>query len=353
VLYLDLGFAILGAWSTLPLQMPLPPPHRTPAQLGDADATEPGDLEGSLASHSADELVAALGLGRAPAPARAVARAAFTAVSAPLGRALARFDGRIETCGLAAAAAYLLDDLGARWTRLGERPPVRGPLLVVANHPGAYDALVLFATLERDDVAIVASDRKFLRAMPRLRRHLVFVPEAPSGAGLGRAIGLRRALAHIAAGGALLHFGAGCIEPDPAFVAAGAAPFEPWQSGTGALVRGAAGSAGAVVPAVVLGVHSPRAKRLFVTRLAERHGLTTLAPLLQVAIPRYRDVEAIVRFGDALPARQLVEGGSDAQVAGKVRDAALALWLAPTRGRSSSSVPERATKRVDRAGPGR
>jgi len=335
--------------------MPLPSPHRRPAQLGDAGATEPGDLEGSLARHSADELVAALGLGRAPAPARAMARAAFTAVSAPLGRALARFDGRIETCGLAAAAAYMLDDLGARWTRLGERPPVRGPLLVVANHPGAYDALVLFATLERDDVAIVASDRKFLRAMPRLRRHLVFVPEAPSGAGLGRAIGLRRALAHLAAGGALLHFGAGCIEPDPAFVAEGAAPFEPWQSGTGALVRGAAGSAGAVVPAVVLGVHSPRAKRLFVTRLAERHGLTTLAALLQVAIPRYRDVEAIVRFGDALPTRQLALGGSDAQVAGKVRDAALALWSlqAPTRGRPSSSVPERATKRVDRAGPGR
>jgi hypothetical protein len=327
-----------------------------PAQLGDADATEPGDLERSLASHSADELVAALGLGRAPAPARAVARAAFTAVSAPLGRALARFDGRIETCGLATAAAYMLEDLGARWTRLGERPPVRGSLLVVANHPGAYDALVLFATLERDDVAIVAADRKFLRAMPGLRRHLVFVPEAPSGAGLGRAIGLRRALAHIAAGGALLHFGAGCIEPDPAFVATGAAPFEPWQSGTGALVRGAAGSAGAaVVPAVVLGVHSPRAKRLFVTRLAERHGLTTLAPLLQVAIPRYRDVEAIVRFGDALPARQLVEGGSDAQVAGKVRDAALALWSsqAPRRGRSSSSVPEHAAKRVDGRGPGR
>jgi hypothetical protein len=332
----------------------MPLPQRRPAQLG--DATPRGELERSLASHSAEELVAALGLGSAPAPARAVARAALTAVSAPLGRALARFDGRIETSGLVTAAACMLDDLGVRWTRLGERPPARGPLLVVAYHPGAYDALVLFATLERDDVAIVAADRTFLRAMPALRRHLVFVPEAPSGAALGRAIGLRQALAHVAAGGALLHFGAGCIEPDPAFVAAGAAPFEPWQSGTGALVRGAARSAGAVVPTVVLGVHSPRAKRLFVTRLAERHGLTTLAPLLQVAVPRYRDVEAFVRFGDALPARRLAHGGNDAQVAGTVRDAALALWplpVPPLRGRSSSSAPERAAKRVDRAGPGR
>jgi hypothetical protein len=311
------------------------------------------ELERSLASHSAEEMVAALGLGRAPALARALAAGAFTAVSVPLGRALARFDGRIEATGLATAAAAMLDELGARWHRLGKRPPVRGPLLVVANHPGAYDALVLLAALERDDVAIVAADRMFLRAMPGLRKHLVFVPDAPSGTALGRAIGVRQALAHLAAGGALLHFGAGCIEPDPAFVVAGADPLLPWQSGTGALVRGAAGSAGAVVPAVVEGVHSPRAKRLFVTRLAERHGLTTLAPLLQVAIPRYRDVQAVVRFGDPLPARELAAVGQDAHVAAAIRTAALALRRAPSRGGSPASDREYAAKRVDRVRPGR
>jgi hypothetical protein len=314
-----------------------------------------GELERSLARHSAEELVAALGLGRAPALVRVLARGAFTAVSVPLGRALARFDRRIETIGVATAAAGMLDDLGARWQRLGERPPSCGPLLVVANHPGAYDALVLLAELERNDVAIVAADRTFLRAMPSLRKHLVFVPEAPSGATLGRAIGVRRALAHVAAGGALLHFGAGCIEPDPAFDMAGADPLAPWQSGTGALVRGTADSEGAVVPAAVEGVHSPRAKRLFVTRLAERHGLTTLAPLLQVAVPHYRDVEAVVRFGDPLPARQLAGVGKDTQIAEAVRAATLALWpvRAPHRRRSAPGDREHMAKRVDRAAPGR
>jgi hypothetical protein len=335
--------------------MPLALPHREPVTQPDEPSTSK-DLERVLASLSADELVAAIGLKNAPAPARDVARAAFAAVSAPLGRALARFDHRIETGGVSAAAAGMLDDLEARWTRLGERPRTRGPLLVVANHPGAYDALVLLAALDRDDVAIVAADRTFLRAMPRLRRHLVFVPEAPSGAEMGRAIGLRRALAHMAGGGAVLQFGAGRIEPDPAFLAGRTEPLAPWQSGTGALVRGANRCGGAVVPALVAGVHSPRAKRLFVTRLAERHGLTTLAPLLQVALRRYRDVEAVVRFGDAIAFRELSGEGDDARVAARVRDDALALWpfapFAPFARRGSpSSDDEHAAKRVDRTGP--
>ena len=168
---------------------------------------------------------------------------------------------------------------------------------------------------------------------------------------MGRAIGLRRALAHLAGGGAVLHFGAGRIEPDPAFLDPAIEPLAPWQSGTGALVRGAARCAGFLVPAVVAGVHSPRAKRLFVTRVAERHGLTTLAPLLQVALRRYRDVDAVVRFGETIPSRRFT-GGDDARIAATIRDEALALW--PLSGhRSPSGALEGATKRLDRAGPRR
>jgi hypothetical protein len=338
-------------------------PDRSPApgldDAGDAPDTrdarggpEHPDLALSLARLSADELVAALGMARAPAPARLAARGAFAAVSVPLGRALARFDHGIETLGLSGAAAAVLADLGARWTRIGPRPPARGPLLVVANHPGAYDALVLLGAIGRDDVKIVAADRTFLRAMPALARHLVFVPEAPSGTAMARATGLRSALAHLAHGGALVHFGAGRIEPDPAFPV-DAERLAPWHVGTGALVRGAARSAGSLVAALASGVHSPRAKRLFLVRLAERHGLTTLAPLLQVALRRYRDVDAVVRFGDAVRARELAGGDGmrasrvrdDALVAARARDAVLALWPSPLR------ADERATKRGDGVGP--
>jgi hypothetical protein len=319
-------------------------PHRQPTR---PDPSPSGDLERELAELSAEELVAALGLGHAPAPLRGAARAAFRAISLPLGKALARFDHRIQTVGVSRAAAGMLDDLGARWMRVGPRPPARGPLLVVSNHPGAYDALVLLASLERDDVAIVAADRRFLRAMPGLQPHLVFVPEGQPSAAMGRAMGLRRAVAHLAGGGASLHFGAGRIEPDPPFLPGGPEILAPWQSGTGALLRGAARCAGLVVPALATGVHSRRAKRLLVTRVAERHGLTTLAPLLQVALRRYRDVDARTYLGEAIPARELVES-DDARTAARVRSLALALWTSPL-----PESHERTMERVARAGPRR
>jgi hypothetical protein len=202
----------------------------------------------------------------------------------------------------------------------------------VANHPGAYDALALVATLGRDDVAILAADRVFLRSMPALARHLVFVPDPPAPP-LARARGLLRAVRHLTSGGTLLHFGAGRIEPDPAFpIDPGVDALAAWPGGTGALVRGAALADGWVVTAIVAGVHSRRAKQLPITRLAERRGLTTLAPLLQVALRPFRDVDATVHFGGALPARALANAGGDAAVTAKVRSIAMDLMAATLRG---------------------
>ena len=53
----------------------------------------------------------------------------------------------------------------------------------------------------------------------------------------------------------------------------------------------------AIVPALVSGVHSRRAKALPVVRWAERRGVTTIAPLIQATVPGFRDVRVGVRFG--------------------------------------------------------
>jgi hypothetical protein len=277
-------------------------------------------LESVIAGSSAGEIVAALGLANAPRLVRATARAVFARLSARLGRVLARFDRDVARSGLPRAAAVALEALGATWTRTGAVPG-SGPLLVVANHPGAYDALVLFAAMGRRDALVLVDDRSFLRALPALTRHLEFLP--PDAIARMRAV--RRAHRHVADGGALLHFGAGRIEPDPAFARAGQALGE-WGRGSGALVRGAARTGGVVVPALVEGVHSERAKRLWIARMAERRGVTTLAPLLQVAVPAYRRVAARVHFGAALDARCLVrEASDDAALTARVRGAARVL----------------------------
>lgn len=282
-----------------------------------------------LAQLSADEIVAALRIGEAHPALRGATRAAFFAVSAPLGRALARFDARIAAHGPSRAAADALTDFGASWTREGAQPPAQGALVVVANHPGAYDAMTLLAAAGRDDVAILAADRGFLRALPSLEPHLIFVPEPPASA-LARTRALRRALDHLSRGGALLHFGAGRIEPDPAFpLRPGDERLAPWQRGAGALVRGAARAGGQVVLAIVAGVHSRRAKAHFVNRMAERRGVTTLAPLLQMSFRRYREVNARVRFGAPQSAGEVARMGDDAAIAAALRSSAEALLPAP------------------------
>src|SRR5690348_380172 len=121
-------------------------------------------LEMTLAHLSGEEMVDALGLGRAPAWVRRVGRAAFSAPSWPMARVLARFDRRVSEVGMDTAAREALATFGARWT-VDRPPPVRGALLAVSNHPGAYDALALMAAIGRRDLMIVAAERRFLRAL--------------------------------------------------------------------------------------------------------------------------------------------------------------------------------------------
>lgn len=310
--------------------------------------TSRASVEEEIARISADEMVDALGLGPAPSWVRGATRAVFALPSRPLARGLARFDRRIVEVGLPAAATEALARFGVRLSVRWDGPPdaeepahdqarsprAGGPLLVVANHPGAYDAMALMAALDRRDLAIIAAERSFLRALPSLSRHMLFVPADDAGESRApaRAGALRRAARHLRQGGALLHFPAGQIEPDPAFQGDLEEPRPGWQPGTGALVRATAAAGGRVAVAIVAGVHSVRAKRLFVTRLAERRGVTTLAALIQIALPGFRDVDVRVRVGVASTAADLARGAADdTEITARLRGRAAALEDTMTR----------------------
>ena len=271
-------------------------PPRDDAEPPAPAARAEGEVAAELAALSTAEIVAAVGAqGLSPRVRRMVERLA-RGPSARLGRSLARFDSLIGDVGIAAAAQATLDAFGVRLEVDGAAPS-RGGLLVVTNHPGAYDALALLAALRRDDVALVAADRSFLRALPALSEHLVLVDETRA---FGRLAGLRRAAAWLRRGGALVQFGAGAIEPDARFLPRGAELLGAWSPGTGVLAAAAAGCGAHVVPAFVSGVHSARAKRLPPVRWAERRGITTIAPLLQATLPGFGDVVTKVRIGAPL-----------------------------------------------------
>lgn len=274
---------------------------------------------------SVAEIVDAAGARGAPPMLRRVVELMARAPSRRLARTLARFDARIGDAGLGTAAREVMHRFGATVDVWGA-VPASGGVLLVTNHPGAYDALATMASLGRDDVALVATDRPFLRAMPRLREHLVFVAGAETdGSPLARARGLRSALGWLDAGRVLVQFGAGAIEPDARFTKDGEDVLGPWSEGTGMLAKRAASLGAAIVPALVSGVHSRRAKRLPLVRWAERHGVTTIAPLIQATMPGFRDVVVSLRFGEPVERETLTRAGTHAARTALLRASVAAL----------------------------
>jgi len=266
-------------------------------------------LARELAALSASEMVAALGVGRRPALLRKALEWPFLFASRSLGATLAELDDAVATLGLPAAAAQSLARFGVALAQSGA-PIASGACLTLGNHPGAYDALSLISALGRQDLLILAADRAFLRALPGLSRHFLFVGEGAAA----RAGALKRALSWLRQGGMLLHFPAGEIEPDADFEADAARWLKPWQPGVRALFRACRRADGRVLVAGVRGVHSPAAKRFVLSRLAERRGITTLSPLLQM-VGRLRDVTARVHLSEVAFAEQPSELADAAQVA--------------------------------------
>lgn len=279
------------------------------------------DVAEALASLSTREITAALRVEDVRGPLRSVLDAVVRLPSERLGKTLARFDRRVREIGVAAGARELLARFGVTIDVIGE-PPLSGGLLVVTNHPGAYDAIATLAALGRQDVALVAAEREFLRAMPGMREHLIFVADEGTQA---RAFGVRRALAWLEKGHALIQFGAGAIEPDLPFIERYQVPLGPWQEGTGLFANRAARAGATVVPAFVAGVHSARAKRLFIVRMAEKRGAHTLAPMLQATLPGFRDVVVTVRFGEPIDRHALAQASDNARRTSLVRSAVMKL----------------------------
>lgn len=269
-----------------------------------------------IARLSTIEIASALRATNAPMPIRGLVETLARVPSSRLGDILGRFDERTGAIGLPRAAREVLDRLGARLERDGPRCPRAGGVLVVSNHPGAYDALALMASLDRDDVMFIASDRAFLRAMPNVARHLIFVPDGES-----RLASVRAMLRLLREKHAVVQFGAGTIEPDARFVSDDTSLLHAtWSEGTGWLARHAPRDA-SIVPCFVSGVHSPRAKRLRLVRWAERRGVTTIAPLIQAALPGFRDVVVRVRLGDPIARARLDAELSDQDRAEHLRRA--------------------------------
>jgi len=173
---------------------------------------------------------------------------------------LVQVDQDIARDGLRAAAENLLAwfvqdykvDCPQGITDCQASIPKDGPLLVVSNHPGAYDLLILIANIFRDDLKIISSDIAIFRHLPSLAPHFITITHDP----YRRMASFRTALRHLRDGKALLIFPRGEVETDPALTPDSADGIERWSFSMELFMRQVPQACSVV--AIVSGVFSTR-----------------------------------------------------------------------------------------------
>lgn len=145
-----------------------------------------------------------------------------------------RFDQIIVEQDFREAARWILPNFVKDVNVFGaETIPSQGPLLIASNHPGAYDSLVIAASIPRSDLKIITSSIPFLKKLPHVREHTIFsAPDSHI-----RMTVVRSAIRHLREGGALLVFARGRIDPDPAHMPGAVEEIENWSSSLGLFLR--------------------------------------------------------------------------------------------------------------------
>lgn len=217
-------------------------------------------------------------------------------------RLAADFDRRVAQSGLTAAAcwalAQLVTDTHAHGT---QHIPATGPLVVASNHPGSYDSLVAAAVLARDDLKIIVSDVPFLRGMVATSPHLIYATGDPHV----RMAVFRECIRHLRAGGALLIFATGQVDPDPALLPGAPESLQNWSPSLPLLLRKVPETA--LLASIVSGVLAPSCFRHPLNRLRKEQRLKQfLAEFLQVSqqvlLGRHFGLTPTIRFAPPLTA---------------------------------------------------
>lgn len=172
------------------------------------------------------ELAGSLGHRNSPL-AQQLAWIMFRPVTDRLARIGVKFDRDVSQYGFSTAMGNALKDFIHQVKARGqENIPPKGGLLVVSNHPGTYDSLIISSMLRRDDLCIISGDIPFLRNLPWAHKHFFFLSERNENA---RMVAARQAIRHLKVGGAVLIYGYGHIDPDPAVYPDAPAYIEQWS----------------------------------------------------------------------------------------------------------------------------
>lgn len=206
------------------------------------------------------------------------------------------YDHRVATEGLHKASIWFLQRFIERTHIYGsEHIPSDGPLLIVSNHPGVVDAMAIFASLQREDLRIVAKRNPVFEALPAISQHLIFTSDEEED----RFVAVREIMKHLRGNRAVLLFPAGQIEPDPALRTSASDALAHWSESIALLGRYVPHLR--ILPTLVSSVISPSAARSPITRLyAQPAKRDWIAATLMVMFEAYRDTTVDVRFGQPI-----------------------------------------------------
>ncbi len=244
----------------------------------------------------------------------------FQAVSIPLrpavrrmARLLSKLEQEVSERGWQAGARSFLAHFVSNTRVYGaESLPQQGALLVVSNHPAAYDVLILAATLPRDDLKIISSNIAVISCLPAIASHFIFISEQAHG----RMATVRAALRHLEQGGALLIFPRGDVEPDPAVSPGALQSLQNWSPSLDLFLRKAPQTR--TVVTIVSGVLSPHWMRNPLVRLWKRpEQRQKIAEIFQVVQQlAWRPELALIPRVNFSPALASVELGGAASAPG-------------------------------------
>ncbi len=130
-----------------------------------------------------------------------------------LSKLLVELDRNIAQKGASIAVGHFLSYFVDKLEVTGAANiPKHGPLMVICNHPAAYDTFILVSAIQREDIKVIASDVQILQLLPHVADHIIPVPyHIPS-----RLQTVRETIHHLKMGGAIFIFPRGNVEPDPA-----------------------------------------------------------------------------------------------------------------------------------------
>jgi 1-acyl-sn-glycerol-3-phosphate acyltransferase len=147
----------------------------------------------------------------------------------------AKLDQDVAAHGLSEAVRRMLPNFVENTKAVGaENFPADGPLLVASNHPGTVDALSIVANAPRDDFKVIVGGMPFLKKLPITTSHLIHSDREDNNV---RANVVRSAIRHLQAGGAVLIFPSGQIDPDPAVLPGAMEALQKWSKSIAIMLR--------------------------------------------------------------------------------------------------------------------